>query len=69
MIYQAQDHCKHCLNYLGGRKCRAFPDSIPNAVWQGENLHHDPVAGDQGYRFEARPSLLDVDASEVIRRD
>lgn len=46
--------CRH-LNPGGARKCKAFPkeDSIPLAIWTGENPHTAPVEGDHGIQFEA----------------
>jgi hypothetical protein len=52
MIYLAKANCRHCKHYLGGRKCLAFPESIPDALWSGENLHREPYEGDQGYRYQ-----------------
>lgn len=52
--------CSRCKHWRPddsekGRQCAAFPreDSIPMAIWMGENNHRQPVAGDQGIQFEA----------------
>lgn len=55
MIYRRQDHCKACGYYLGDRTCKAFTEQIPDDLWQGDNLHLEPVGGDQGYRFLSLP--------------
>jgi len=37
------------------RTCDAFPDGIPEAVFGNELDHRQPVDGDHGIRFEAKP--------------
>src|SRR6266508_464423 len=48
--------CMYCvhLHLDEGRTCDAFPeqDSIPLAIWLGENDHRQPFPGDHGIRFE-----------------
>lgn len=47
--------CTFCKNYISGReirKCRAFPDGIPDEIWTGENDHTKPYKGDHGIQFE-----------------
>jgi hypothetical protein len=39
MIHRYQANCRFCANYLGDRKCLAFPAEIPDDLWTGENLH------------------------------
>jgi hypothetical protein len=51
MIFQAKDHCRFCKHFLSERKCLAFPDRIPDALWSGDDLHHEAHEGDQGYRY------------------
>lgn len=45
--------CRH-WRVREGRTCDAFPerDSIPLAIWLGENDHRAPIPGDHGIRFE-----------------
>ena len=45
--------CISCDNMLKGtiRKCRAFPDKIPDDIWYGKNNHSEPFIGDQGIRY------------------
>ncbi len=35
--------------------CAAFPDGIPDFIWDGRNTHRRPVKGDHGIQFERRP--------------
>jgi hypothetical protein len=44
--------CSYCRHWQGYRRCDAFPEEIPLAIWIGENDHRQPVAGDHGIRFE-----------------
>ena len=54
MIYRSAANCRHCKNYLGEQKCRAFPEGIPEPLNAGEHLHREPYPGDQGILFEAK---------------
>ena len=36
---------------LGTSVCAAYPDGIPEAIWQGAD-HRVPLPGDHGLRFE-----------------
>ncbi len=47
------DVCSHCEHWIRkpGRKCHAFPDGIPLAIWVGENDHHRAFPGDHGIQF------------------
>lgn len=46
--------CALCQNLTDpdGRKCSAFPETIPLEIWKGENDHRKLFPGDQGIRFE-----------------
>ena len=66
--------CTYCRHLLGIRRCDAFPEEIPFAIWVGENDHRQPVEGDHGIRFEPQTDeeVADLRAratgSEVLRR-
>ena len=32
--------------------CAAFPNGIPDEIWDGENDHTEPFPGDNGIQFE-----------------
>lgn len=42
--------CRH-LDMSGERKCAAFPQEIPIAIWVGENNHRTAFPGDHGIQF------------------
>ncbi len=51
MVSPVCDFCKH---ETGHRTCAAFPDQIPDEIWNGENKHAKPYQGDHGIQFESR---------------
>ncbi len=52
--------CRHLdLDNIEARRCRAFPDGIPVAVWTGDHDHQTPFPGDHGVRFE-KPTPEDM---------
>ena len=44
--------CIVCMRYRDGKKCEAYPNGIPQAIWMGEHDHREPYPGDNGIRFE-----------------
>jgi hypothetical protein len=44
-------YCKH----LKRGDCKAFPDGIPDDIWEARSLHRTPFPGDQGIQFEHDP--------------
>lgn len=72
MIYRSQANCSMCVHYQAHRRCLAFPDGIPQALWTGENLHRDPYPGDGGIRYQSRriapPILEDILPEAVVDR-
>ena len=65
--------CRHRIGY-GDLNCAAFPDRIPEEIWNGERDHNSPFPCDRGNRFEpmteadrARKRQLAAEASERLR--
>jgi hypothetical protein len=57
--------CRHLdITDIAARRCRAFPEGIPIAVWIGKHDHRTPFPGDRGVQFEA-PTVSDVAALRV----
>ena len=49
--------CVHCRRFMGfspvGKPyCEAFPDGIPDKVWDAKVDHTTPYTGDNGITFE-----------------
>jgi len=43
--------CERFKKRTEWRTCPAFPDKIPDAIWEGDNDHTQPVDGDHGLQF------------------
>ena len=50
--------CLVCKRYKVNRKCDAFPDGIPDEIWNGNKEHIEPYMGDKGLRFEVDGKML-----------
>ena len=58
-------NCGNCVNELGRKVinglerpiCRAFPNGIPMEVMSGKFIHEKPYPGDNGYRYELKPTI------------
>ena len=46
--------CNECKHRMGGGKCKAFPEGIPNEIFNSFIDHRKPVEGDHGIQFESR---------------
>jgi hypothetical protein len=44
--------CKHFKQDEPGRICAAFPNGIPNRIWENKADHRKPYPGDYGIQFE-----------------
>lgn len=49
--------CRHRSE--GGRRCRAFPKGIPEAIATNGHDHREPFDGDSGVRFE--PEVIEIE--------
>ena len=47
--------CTFCRHQFAYRRCAAFHDGIPLAIWLGRNTHQSPYPGDHDIHFEAIP--------------
>ena len=47
--------CAFCRHQFRYRRCAAFPDGIPLAIWLGKDTHQAPYPGDHGIRFAPVP--------------
>ncbi len=43
--------CLQCIHFEGNTVCRAFPQGIPESIWDGTHDHHAPYKGDNGITF------------------
>lgn len=66
MTTRAQAQCGACARYrspfsaentggLDGPFCAAFPDGIPDRIFNNEVDHREPIAGDHGLQWTPRP--------------
>jgi hypothetical protein len=48
--------CSFCVHFNNPaqKACKAFPNGIPADIWDGDNHHTTPVAGDHGLRLQLR---------------
>lgn len=40
------------LEQIAVVSCNAYPTGIPEAIQDGENMHREPIRGDNGIQFE-----------------
>ena len=45
------DQCISCNRYQMLKTCEAFPDGIPQEIYEGSHDHTQPFEGDQGLLF------------------
>ena len=67
MLIEPNCNKRHCKHFIGADQpngteaservvCKAFPRGIPDNIAYGENLHLEPVEGDNGIQFEVEES-------------
>ncbi len=44
--------CAYCAHFLGGERCAAFREGIPEEIYRGEFDHRRPYPGDDGVRWQ-----------------
>ena len=49
------DTCGDCTHSRAGRTCLAFPQGIPEVLWNAYRGHREPVPGDNGIQYEQMP--------------
>ena len=49
--------CLECKHYIAFSTCEAYPDKIPQDIFDGTVEHTEPYPGDNGIMFEARENV------------
>lgn len=49
--------CNLCLHRREGLTCTAFPNGIPEEIFEREHDHGFPFPGDNGIQFEPSPEI------------
>ena len=65
MIIGADNQCPVCTHYQGDRKCNAYPEKIPDKLWNGDVVHDEPFLGDHGIQRDPKripPIIVDESA-------
>ena len=58
--------CINCAHYNGSRKCDAFPEGIPQAVFDDVVDHGVHIPGDNGLRFQEKNQMTAEEAIEAV---
>jgi len=51
MTFQHANQCINCGRFNGSKKCDAYPDEIPAAIWDDAIAHNAPMPRDHGLQF------------------
>jgi len=63
------DTCERCTHHRGWRNCAAFPDGIPDALWNAYRGHREPFPGDNGIQFGlVKPLTGSIDIPDFLRK-
>lgn len=39
--------CLYCKHYIGNSTCKAFPDGIPQVIYESKDKHSKPLEGQE----------------------
>lgn len=53
--------CIDCVHIITYGKCKAFPDKIPEEIWEGTVKHTSHYPGDNGIIFEENGQTFEND--------
>ena len=63
------DTCERCAHLRNAKTCAAFPQGIPDALWNAFRGHREPFPGDNGFQFQALPiPTAPVEIPEFLRK-
>ena len=74
MISNAAPQCTRCAHLIRmpaeevgfDRRCRAFPEGIPEELYTSSADHTKPYPGDGGFRFEEYTGNLDLEGNLTV---
>jgi len=66
-VDQVPPMCTVCDRQLQGFNCEAFPDGIPDDIFEAKTDHRSPVPGDRGLQFVKMRGVSNADIARVLR--